>query len=77
MQLIIDDGVASRGHRTNIYNPDFKTVGIAIGDHKVYGNMCVMDFADAVAEKKDYEKKAEAKRASEKNGPISAATTLP
>lgn len=52
MQLIIDDGVANRGHRTNIYNSDFKTVGVSIGVHKVYGEMCVMDFADAVTPKK-------------------------
>jgi uncharacterized protein YkwD len=64
MQLIIDDGVANRGHRTNIYNPDFRTVGIAIGAHKVYEGMCVMDFADAVTEKSESEKRAEARKAS-------------
>ena len=52
MQLIVDDGVPGRGHRTNIFNPDFRTVGVAIGDHQVYGRMCVMDFADAVTETK-------------------------
>lgn len=45
MQLIIDDGVPDRGHRTNIYNGDFLTVGIDTGIHKQYGSMCVMDFA--------------------------------
>lgn len=45
MKLVIDDGVASRGHRTNIFNPEFKIVGIALGPHKQYEYMCVMDFA--------------------------------
>lgn len=45
MQLIIDDGVAGRGHRVNIYNKDFHVVGIACGPHQHYGDMCVMVFA--------------------------------
>lgn len=45
MQLIIDDGVADRGHRSNIYQPAYRVVGIAIGPHKRYQHMCVMDFA--------------------------------
>lgn len=45
--LLVDDGVPSRGHRTNLLNPQFKVVGIAVGPHPVYGHMCVMDFAGA------------------------------
>lgn len=44
-QLLIDDGVPSRGHRENIMNPDYDLVGLSIGPHKVYGSMCVMVFA--------------------------------
>jgi uncharacterized protein YkwD len=47
IDLIVDDGVASRGHRHNILNPDFRQVGIAIGPHRRYGTMCVMDLASA------------------------------
>ena len=47
IDLIVDDGVASRGHRHNILNPDFREVGIAIGPHRRYGTMCVMDLASA------------------------------
>jgi uncharacterized protein YkwD len=42
--LLIDDGVASRGHRKNILDPVFKIVGISAGGHLVYQNMCTIDF---------------------------------
>ena len=51
IQLIVDDGVASRGHRANIFNPKFLVVGVAVGPHKVYGSVCVQDFAGGFAEK--------------------------
>lgn len=51
IQLIVDDGVANRGHRTNIYKKEFNRVGIACGPHKVYGTMCVQTFAGEYVEK--------------------------
>lgn len=51
MSLLIDDGVASRGHRLNILNKDFKFVGVSAGDHKLYKHMFVMDFAGGYKEK--------------------------
>lgn len=45
VELIVDRGVPDRGHRTNIFAPNWTHVGIAIGPHAGYEAMCVMDFA--------------------------------
>ena len=45
VQLMVDDGVSSRGHRRNILKSNFGVVGIAINVHKSYRFMTCMDFA--------------------------------
>ena len=44
MSLLIDQDVPSLGHRFNLLNSDFTSIGISIQPHKKYGVNCVMDF---------------------------------
>ncbi len=45
--LLVDDGVPDRGHRKVLFEKSFRFAGVAIGPHKVFGHMCVIDFAAA------------------------------
>ena len=46
VQLLLDDGVSSRGHRNNILNRNFKYSGAAIGSHSKFTYLCVIDYAN-------------------------------
>ena len=49
--LIIDAGVSGRGHRKNIFSPNYGVAGVANGPHAAYGSMCVIDFAAQYVER--------------------------
>jgi uncharacterized protein YkwD len=42
---LVDDGVPDRGHRKDLLDPGFESIGVACGYHSVYGIMCVIDLA--------------------------------
>lgn len=43
--LIVDDGVASRGHRLGIYDAAYRVAGVRMGPHRTFGACCVIEFA--------------------------------
>ena len=45
VQLLIDRGVTSRGHRRAILSQKMAVAGVAVRRHPSYGIICVMDFA--------------------------------
>lgn len=52
IQLLVDDGVESRGHRKNILSKAYTSAGAATGEHAAYRYECVIDFASGWQEKK-------------------------
>lgn len=52
VDLLVDDGVPTRGHRHNLMDAGFKMVGSSIGPHNRYKYVCVMVFAGGVVDKK-------------------------
>ncbi len=49
VSLIVDDGVSSRGHRMNIFNPDVHYIGVGKAAHTEYGNVTVLSYCGRIA----------------------------
>lgn len=45
LDLIVDDGVPSRGHRLCVLHQAYDCVGVAYGQHATFGRMAAMEFA--------------------------------
>lgn len=45
IQLIVDDGVADRGHRTLLFSPAYTLVGVGCEPHPEWRRVCVVDLA--------------------------------
>ncbi|MCR5454313.1 MAG: CAP domain-containing protein [Bacteroidales bacterium] len=48
MQLLVDDGVSSLGHRVNILNKSYNAIGVKTASHQSWGSVTVQDFGDQV-----------------------------
>ena len=44
LDLIVDDGVPDRGHRVNIFTPQWTHTGASCGPHSGYGLVCVINY---------------------------------
>lgn len=44
-QLMIDDGVADRGHRLALLDPNLRFAGVSCGPHRTFRTMCVIDMS--------------------------------
>jgi len=49
--LIIDDGTPNRGHRRNIFDPNYKVAGVSIVESPANGARCVVDYVGGFKEK--------------------------
>ncbi|MCE1203233.1 MAG: CAP domain-containing protein [Holophagaceae bacterium] len=46
IQLLVDDGVPSRGHRRNLFHPELHQAGAGRAPHRDYRVVTVIDYAD-------------------------------
>jgi len=51
IDLFVDDGVSSRGHRDNLIEDKFRLIGVGCHKHTQWRVVCVMDFAAKYTER--------------------------
>ena len=51
ISLIIDDGTPNRGHRRNIFDPNYRVAGVSIVESETNGARCVVDYVGGFKEK--------------------------
>ncbi len=44
MDLLVDEGIPSLGHRNNILSPAFTRIGVGVAKHRDFGSVWVLDF---------------------------------
>lgn len=54
LQLLIDEGIEDLGHRVNLLNRRFNSLGVSIKPHKEYQYNCVMSFGLLPRSYEDY-----------------------
>jgi len=54
LQLLIDEGVKDLGHRANLLNPKYNSIGVSIKPHKTYEYNCVQSFGYKPQSYQDY-----------------------
>ena len=54
LQLLIDEGIKDLGHRANLLNPKYNSIGVSIKPHKSYEYNCVQSFGYKPESYQDY-----------------------
>lgn len=49
--LIIDDGNATRGHRNDLFNPDYHYAGVSLSERTASGQVCVIVYVGGFSKK--------------------------
>jgi hypothetical protein len=51
LSFLVDDGLEKRPQRKHLFNENFKYIGIAVGEHKEYEIVAVLNYCSGIREK--------------------------